>query len=560
MKFAIEHQFMFRLGLNPRLLPMMLALLAAAGFLYFSQTDHVPHDRDARVKPQVFWTAVARPVAAQRPSNIVVYPLRLGVQLVTCTRHLPGMPSTNRYFYEKVAAGAPTVEARLQDLGIAFNTPWWDSPWMQYGPWACVGIAIVLLVWPGLTGLLRVAAEAKSSEPSPAVSPSPQVSAADLEKVQELDAAMASAITAAAAPGEAQPAAVVSATATAAPRALTGGLLEPMAAVPPEKKDYSGEFYPVAHPDKHAGFSIVELLVVIGVIGVLITLLLPTLSAARQDAKQIACEANLRSIGQGLVVYETENDGLIPASYSYHGQIVVNGVQQFTQLGYVHWSYFLYGRGSVGANAYLCPELDGGGLPPTNTTDANRLPGQVNDTPGALDDQAPRVAYTLNEALSPRNKFVLGFQGAVRIYHLIRASSVPHSSRTILATEWAPTGARFPGPTLTGGFYIYSHRPVHGFVGLDGTLDMFQLKPGTGYRRVTAADLDPDPASASDSGTRLDWVGRNHGHVAGYPDQGRTNFLYLDGHVECKTIYQTLSPFEWGDKFYTLDPNNDLQP
>jgi prepilin-type processing-associated H-X9-DG protein len=76
---------------------------------------------------------------------------------------------------------------------------------------------------------------------------------------------------------------------------------------------------------------------------------------------------------------------------------------------------------------------------------------------------------------------------------------------------------------------------------------------------VTAADLDPDPATVISSHTRLDWVGRNHGRQEGYPDERRSNFLYVDGHVESKTIYETLSPFQWGQKFYSLDPNNDLQ-
>jgi prepilin-type N-terminal cleavage/methylation domain-containing protein/prepilin-type processing-associated H-X9-DG protein len=381
--------------------------------------------------------------------------------------------------------------------------------------------------------------------------------------VRQLDAAMEQALSSHTPQEAAQSAATSSAvSSSAAPkpvRSLTDGPLEAIQAAPEEEKDYQGEFYPVAHPHKPAGFTLVELLVVIGLIAILIALLLPTLSGARRDANQIACAANLRSIGEIIAAYEVQNDGLIPSSYSYHGQQIINGSQQFTDTAYVHWSYFLYNKNTDPNRALLCPELDQGGLPPTNTTDDNRLPGQLNDTPGAIDDQAPRVAYTLNEALSPRNKFAIGFQSAVRVYQFVHASSIPNSSGTILATEWAPNGARI-GATTGSGFYVYSHRPVHGFVGLDGTLDMYQLPLNVGYRRVTAADLDPDPASASSSSTRLDWVGRNHGHVTRYPDQRRSNFLYLDGHVECKSIYETLSPFQWGEKFYTLDPNDDLQP
>lgn len=70
----------------------------------------------------------------------------------------------------------------------------------------------------------------------------------------------------------------------------------------------------MAKPTKPGGFTLVELLIVIGVLGVLIALLLPALAGARRDANQIACAANLRSIGKGLTIYEDENNGLIPAS------------------------------------------------------------------------------------------------------------------------------------------------------------------------------------------------------------------------------------------------------
>lgn len=60
------------------------------------------------------------------------------------------------------------------------------------------------------------------------------------------------------------------------------------------------------------GFTLVELLVVIGIIAVLISILLPSLARARQQATNLSCQANLRSIGQGLQFYALDNKGKLP--------------------------------------------------------------------------------------------------------------------------------------------------------------------------------------------------------------------------------------------------------
>jgi prepilin-type processing-associated H-X9-DG protein/prepilin-type N-terminal cleavage/methylation domain-containing protein len=63
------------------------------------------------------------------------------------------------------------------------------------------------------------------------------------------------------------------------------------------------------------GFTLVELLVVIGIIALLIAILLPALSSARENAKTVACLSNLRQLSTAATIYCNANNGSYPVAY-----------------------------------------------------------------------------------------------------------------------------------------------------------------------------------------------------------------------------------------------------
>jgi len=71
-----------------------------------------------------------------------------------------------------------------------------------------------------------------------------------------------------------------------------------------------------AHRKRRTGFTLIELLVVVSIIALLISILLPALGKAREQAKAAICLSNLRQIGLASETYLVDNDGRYYESWS----------------------------------------------------------------------------------------------------------------------------------------------------------------------------------------------------------------------------------------------------
>jgi prepilin-type N-terminal cleavage/methylation domain-containing protein len=84
------------------------------------------------------------------------------------------------------------------------------------------------------------------------------------------------------------------------------------------------------------GFTLVELLVVVGIIAVLIALLLPVLTKARDASLRISCAANVRQLGMATLLYAQDNKGVLMSQARFcnalHGDYAEPSLSRWTNI------------------------------------------------------------------------------------------------------------------------------------------------------------------------------------------------------------------------------------
>jgi len=182
---------------------------------------------------------------------------------------------------------------------------------------------------------------------------------------------------------------------------------------------------------KSFGFTLVELLVVIGIIAVLIGVLLPALNKARQQSQSVACLSNMRQLGTALVLFQNEHKGYLPKAWFNARATVTQPTNAFDvqpqdysasdSWGYrfpmYGWDYVLLKYVNNSKQVFLCPSDDSPqyrgiadfGLPPDqlpDKPDADDIPASYRINVSDIADQA-YTAIKVNQLRKPSLSIVL---------------------------------------------------------------------------------------------------------------------------------------------------------
>lgn len=141
---------------------------------------------------------------------------------------------------------------------------------------------------------------------------------------------------------------------------------------------------------RQAAFTLIELLIVIGILGVLVTILVPVVGNQIEEARRTSCRANLKAIGQKMVEYAQDYKGRFPTAPSkmYTGQAtfcawsgktgvyrtIAPTIDDDTSVTASQW--LLVRAESLPVDAFICPSTND---TPDDYTDAGDVKRDVTD-------------------------------------------------------------------------------------------------------------------------------------------------------------------------------------
>src|SRR4051812_6109478 len=263
------------------------------------------------------------------------------------------------------------------------------------------------------------------------------------------------------------------------------------------------------------GFTLVELLVVIGIIAVLIGALLPALNKARQQANSVACQANLRQFGLGIQLYTNVSKGSLPTG-TFDGTWDGSTTSPRNDKGF-DWTVLL--ADIMGRHGQTWGDTkDSRGMRGVFKCPDARDPN-LSTTPGGGEgllhySSHPRLMGNIEEWNGPGT---ISGQNWNPPYKIAR---IKQSSKTIIIFDGVQIGA------------IGWNSSSEAFA-----LDAFRMFFDSYLRREIAQQIGMNPSSPIDAGTNKDspdWGG-NAGHPRFRHLRNTSgNFLFIDGHVEAR--------------------------
>jgi prepilin-type N-terminal cleavage/methylation domain-containing protein len=281
------------------------------------------------------------------------------------------------------------------------------------------------------------------------------------------------------------------------------------------------------------GFTLVELLVVIGIIAILIGILLPTLRGARERAYNAQCLSNLRQIGMAALMYANENRGQYPCSLGTKGGATL---QKF-----LDWGTDLQMGETPGNDRYSVREAFARclGIRNAKVVPSNKVAVPVMYCPVAL--QTHVIGSTGNFNDDPVNFLDAPPSGQAGGKFLYSWLANPWSSKSV-----ADAGGNVD---LAAAFFFW-HMDVMPNGPNDNTPHdpARPCKPGIDYLRRTSDHNPAQVAIASDQSRQatVGWFWM-HGNGSTAPQKGWKNNLYGDGHCEQVRADQTRA--RWGPDF-----------
>jgi prepilin-type N-terminal cleavage/methylation domain-containing protein/prepilin-type processing-associated H-X9-DG protein len=181
---------------------------------------------------------------------------------------------------------------------------------------------------------------------------------------------------------------------------------------------------------RRRAFSLAELLVVIGIIAVLLSILLPALSRAREQARVAVCAGNERQIYQAMCLYASVNRGVLPIPAASDDPKFPNFAMQLDGAGLYNyadgalWPY-LRGGPDIRQRVFLCPS-DG----------PDR---RIAEGGGQVLSRGPtrNFSYNFNGYLrgSQSGPAVLTNRGVLPVWTGIKLSSIAGSDHKLLLLE-----------------------------------------------------------------------------------------------------------------------------